>query len=57
VRRKEQWVDAAAARYAGGQRTPMGYGFVAAPADGDGIDFGELQRRLAAVAEEHAHAQ
>ena len=54
VRRKEQWVDAGAARYLAGQRTPMGYGYVASTS---GIDFSELQRRLAAVAEEHAHAQ
>lgn len=54
VDRDGAWVPAGAARFAGGERTPMGYGFVAAPS---GIDWSELQRRLAARAQaEVTHA-
>lgn len=55
VRRQSDWVDARAARYTPGQRTPMGYGFVAA-SDGS-VDWTELARRLAARDGEHADAQ
>ena len=47
VDRDGGWVPAAAARFADGARTPMGYGFAAA---GDGLDWDALQRRLAARA-------
>jgi hypothetical protein len=47
VRRDQQWVAATEARFASGERTPMGYGFVAAPA---GVGWSEVRRALAARA-------
>lgn len=55
VDRDGTWIAASAARFSAGARTPMGYGFVAAP---DGIDWDALQRRLAARAgAEVSHVQ
>jgi hypothetical protein len=55
VRRDDTWVPVGDARFHGGERTPMGYGYVAA---GDGIDWSELERRLEArAATEETHAQ
>jgi hypothetical protein len=48
ARAESGWVDARAARYARGQKTPMDYGFTAA-ADGD-ASFDDVERALAARA-------
>jgi len=44
----ERWIDGFAARYEGGHRTPMGYGFAASAGPGPGsFGFEELAVRLA----------
>jgi copper chaperone NosL len=42
------WLDARAARYARGARTPMSYGFSAAPRGAEGVDFATVEREVIA---------
>jgi copper chaperone NosL len=50
----QRWIDARAARYRGGQRTPMDYGFLAAP---EGLSFDELARAIEARARTKVHGE
>jgi hypothetical protein len=56
VRRQERWVPAEEARFAGGARTPMGYGFIVAA---EGMGWPDVRHALAARAavEESTHAR
>lgn len=48
--RSGKWLDARAARYVTGKRSPMGYGFGAtSEADAGSIDFDEARKRLLAL--------
>lgn len=48
--RSGKWLDARAARYVTGKRTPMGYGFGAtSEADVGSIDFNEARKQLLAL--------
>lgn len=53
VDRDGAWVPAGEARYVSGERTPMGYGFVASATGA--LDWTAVQQRLAARAQAEVH--